>query len=85
MVTFQCFLLQTRILVTHGIHWLPMVDKILVITGGKISESGTYEELISRDGPFANLVQTYLDNDDESDGDDTEGIEAGLVFSCDQI
>ncbi|XP_045182658.2 multidrug resistance-associated protein 1-like [Mercenaria mercenaria] len=62
---------KTRILVTHGIHWLPMVDKILVITDGKISETGTYEELISRDGPFANLVQTYLENN-ESDADDTE-------------
>lgn len=64
---------QTRILVTHGIHWLPMVDKILVITDGHISETGTYEELISRNGAFANLVQTYLENGEESDGDDTEG------------
>ena len=64
---------QTRILVTHGIHWLPMVDKIFVLSDGRISECGTYEELISRSGPFANLVHTYLENDDESDGNNTEG------------
>ncbi|XP_052767473.1 multidrug resistance-associated protein 1-like isoform X2 [Mya arenaria] len=62
---------KTRILVTHGIHWLPMVDRILVLNNGEITEAGTYEELISRRGAFANLIQTFLEFDDESDADDT--------------
>ena len=57
-----------------------MVDKILVITNGHISETGTYEELISRNGPFANLVQTYLENDDESDVDDSDGEKHQIQF-----
>ena len=31
---------QTRVLVTHGVYWLPMVDTIVVMVGGKISEYG---------------------------------------------
>ncbi|XP_053400725.1 multidrug resistance-associated protein 1-like isoform X1 [Mercenaria mercenaria] len=66
---------KTRILVTHGIHWLPMVDNIIVIADGLISEMGTYQELISRDGPFAQLLQTLEQDDSDSDSDFTEGEE----------
>ena len=31
---------QTRVLVIHGVHWLPMVDTIVVMVDGKISEYG---------------------------------------------
>ena len=34
------FYFQTRVLVIHGVHWLPMVDTILVMADGKISEYG---------------------------------------------
>ena len=32
------FFFQTRVLVTHGIRFLPQVDQIVVIRGGNISE-----------------------------------------------
>ena len=31
---------QTRVLVIHGVHWLPMVDTTVVMVDGKISEYG---------------------------------------------
>ena len=31
---------QTRVLVIHGVHWLPMVDTIVVMVDGKISDYG---------------------------------------------
>ena len=34
---------KTRVLVTHGISYLPSVDNIFVMDGGEISESGQYE------------------------------------------
>lgn len=34
---------KTRVLVTHGISYLPAVDNIFVVDGGEISESGRYE------------------------------------------
>ena len=59
---------------THGVQWLPKVDYILVLTNGEISESGTYEDLVEHDGPFAQFLQTYLtqQNDDDDDEDDDE-------------
>ncbi|XP_033725322.1 multidrug resistance-associated protein 1-like [Pecten maximus] len=60
---------KTRILVTHGVHWLPNVDRIIVMDAGQISEIGTYEELLQHDGPFAHFLQTFLLNDDDNDDD----------------
>ena len=51
---------QTRILVTHGLTYLPHVDRVVVISDGQISESGTYQQLISHNGPFAEFVQNFL-------------------------
>ncbi|KAL4217443.1 hypothetical protein ACF0H5_023893 [Mactra antiquata] len=58
---------KTRILVTHGIHWLPSVDLIFVVNDGKISESGSYEKLLSHDGAFAKFLQIYLIEQEDSD------------------
>ncbi|KAI8612768.1 P-loop containing nucleoside triphosphate hydrolase protein [Chytriomyces sp. MP71] len=45
----------TRILVTHGIHFLPAVDRILLIKGGQIVEDGDYPKLVELGGEFAKL------------------------------
>ena len=60
---------KTRILVTHGVHWLPKVDEIIVLDNGRISEHGTFEELVMHNGPFAQFLQVYLlqEEDDEED------------------
>lgn len=65
------YVLQTRILVTHGVHWLPMVDRVVVLNDGIITEQGTYEELISRDGDFAKFLQQYINDEEE---EDEEGV-----------
>ncbi|KAL5011002.1 hypothetical protein ScPMuIL_013307 [Solemya velum] len=57
---------KTRILVTHGLQWLPHVDQIIVITNGQISETGSFEQLLSHDGAFAQLLKTYLLQSDGS-------------------
>ncbi|KAG1720210.1 hypothetical protein EDB19DRAFT_2044707, partial [Suillus lakei] len=45
----------TDILVTHAIHFLSQADYIYTMNNGAITESGTYEELISHGGDFAHL------------------------------
>lgn len=60
---------KTRILVTHGVHWLPMVDTIVVMSNGTISEAGTYEDLLSRDGAFAQFLKEYIQKDMNTDSD----------------
>nr|XP_035971378.1 multidrug resistance-associated protein 1 isoform X2 [Halichoerus grypus] len=56
---------KTRLLVTHGISYLPQVDVIIVMTGGKISEMGSYQELLARDGAFAEFLRTYASTEQE--------------------
>ena len=52
-------IMQTRILVTHGIGFLPQCDVIVVMSNGVISEVGTYSELIDANEAFAQFLQTY--------------------------
>uniref|UniRef100_A0A4W3IKN0 Multidrug resistance-associated protein 1 n=1 Tax=Callorhinchus milii TaxID=7868 RepID=A0A4W3IKN0_CALMI len=49
----------TRILVTHGINFLPQMDVIFVMVDGKISEFGTYQELLEQGGAFSEYLQAY--------------------------
>lgn len=53
---------KTRILVTHKIHLLPYVDMILVMKDGKVSESGTYHELLTQKGDF--LIEHFIRAED---------------------
>ncbi|NWW64585.1 MRP1 protein, partial [Ifrita kowaldi] len=50
---------KTRILVTHNLTLLPHADLIIVMEEGRISQMGTYQELISRRANFAELVQVF--------------------------
>uniref|UniRef100_A0A671LHG9 Canalicular multispecific organic anion transporter 2-like n=1 Tax=Sinocyclocheilus anshuiensis TaxID=1608454 RepID=A0A671LHG9_9TELE len=44
---------KTRILVTHGISFLPQVHNILVLVEGRVSEMGSYQDLLKQNGAFA--------------------------------
>ncbi|CAJ0609669.1 unnamed protein product [Cylicocyclus nassatus] len=50
----------TRILVTHGLHYLKYCDKVVVLKDGEISEMGTYQELIARQGAFSEFLEEFL-------------------------
>jgi NHLM bacteriocin system ABC transporter ATP-binding protein len=47
----------TRIIVAHRLSTIREADRIVVLEGGSIAEDGSYDELIERDGLFAELVQ----------------------------
>ena len=57
---------KTRILVTHGIVFLPQVDNIIVLKDGKISEVGTYHQLIKKKGAFAEFIIQQKSGSDEN-------------------
>uniref|UniRef100_A0A673CLX7 ATP-binding cassette, sub-family C (CFTR/MRP), member 3 n=1 Tax=Sphaeramia orbicularis TaxID=375764 RepID=A0A673CLX7_9TELE len=50
---------KTRILVTHGISFLPQVDNIMVLVEGRVSEMGSYQELLKQNGAFAEFLRNY--------------------------
>lgn len=47
----------TRIIIAHRLSTIRHCDRILVMDGGEIVEEGSYEELINKNGYFANLVE----------------------------
>uniref|UniRef100_A0A8C0H658 Multidrug resistance-associated protein 1 n=1 Tax=Chelonoidis abingdonii TaxID=106734 RepID=A0A8C0H658_CHEAB len=73
---------KTRILVTHGVSYLPLMDRIIVMTDGKISEMGSYQELLKQDGAFAEFLRTYANADqDVENGGNQERSENSILPS----
>uniref|UniRef100_A0A8D0A0B3 ATP-binding cassette, sub-family C (CFTR/MRP), member 2 n=1 Tax=Sander lucioperca TaxID=283035 RepID=A0A8D0A0B3_SANLU len=50
---------KTRILVTHGMSFLPYVDEIVVLVDGVVSEVGSYKSLRASRGAFSEFLDTY--------------------------
>ena len=51
---------KTRILVTHGLHFLKQVDQIIVMKEGRVTEVGTYKQLLANRGAFAEFLEEYV-------------------------
>ncbi|XP_053551240.1 multidrug resistance-associated protein 1 isoform X2 [Bombina bombina] len=58
---------KTRILVTHGVSYLPQMDSIIVMVDGKITEVGSYQDLLKQDGAFAEFLRTYANAEQNKD------------------
>uniref|UniRef100_A0A1Q3FS39 ABC-type glutathione-S-conjugate transporter n=2 Tax=Culex tarsalis TaxID=7177 RepID=A0A1Q3FS39_CULTA len=71
---------KTRLLVTHGVTYLPFTDKIYVLKNGKIDESGSYQELLDKKGVFAEFLIQHLQSVNEK-SDTISDIEAQLESS----
>uniref|UniRef100_A0A8C9ZU68 Multidrug resistance-associated protein 1 n=1 Tax=Sander lucioperca TaxID=283035 RepID=A0A8C9ZU68_SANLU len=50
---------KTRVLVTHGLSYLPQADLILVLVEGQITEMGSYQHVVATQGAFAEFLRTY--------------------------
>ena len=62
---------KTRVLVTHGVAFLPHMDQIVVLKNGRISEVGTYQELLDAKGAFAEFLELHA-NKEEDHGDEDQ-------------
>ena len=51
---------STRLVIAHRLSTIINCDRILVMDQGKIVESGTYEELMEKEGIFSDLVKRQL-------------------------
>ena len=69
----------TRLLVTHGITFLPETDHIIVLTDGMVSEQGSYQELLQKKGNFSKFLLEYMA--DDTDSDIVEDIKEQLISS----
>ena len=58
---------KTRILVTHGVTYLPETDIIIALKDGAIVEIGSYHTLLSKKGEFSKFINDQLEShSDES-------------------
>ncbi|KAF5334268.1 hypothetical protein D9758_015549 [Tetrapyrgos nigripes] len=55
---------KTVILVTHALHFLQHCDYIYTMDDGRITEHGTYDQLVDQDGEFARLDREFGGQDD---------------------
>lgn len=62
---------STRIVIAHRLSTIRHCDRIIVLDNGKITEDGTYDELISKGGYFAELVARQRLDDDSFVGKTT--------------
>ncbi|XP_037610530.1 canalicular multispecific organic anion transporter 2 isoform X6 [Sebastes umbrosus] len=65
---------KTRVLVTHGISFLPQVDNIMVMVEGRVSEMGSYQELLKQNGAFAEFLRNYALEDIVEEEEATEEL-----------
>ena len=55
----------TRIVIAHRLSTIMHCDRIVVLENGNVSEEGTYEQLIAKNGSFAELVRRQrIDTED---------------------
>uniref|UniRef100_A0A673GXS6 ABC-type glutathione-S-conjugate transporter n=1 Tax=Sinocyclocheilus rhinocerous TaxID=307959 RepID=A0A673GXS6_9TELE len=73
---------KTRVLVTHGLSFLPQADLILVMEDGEITEMGSYAELLSRKNTFADFVKAFSAISDTEQEQDQE--EVGRLTQADK-
>jgi len=50
----------TRIVIAHRLSTVVNADRIVVLQGGRIAESGRYEDLVAAGGPFARFARRQM-------------------------
>nr|QUF59448.1 ATP-binding cassette transporter Abcc1-4 [Brachionus angularis] len=53
---------KTRIFVTNSLNFLPQTDHIIFLENGSIVDSGSYQDLLNKNGPFTNFMKKFLDS-----------------------
>lgn len=69
---------KTRILVTHGVSFLPYVDEIVVLVDGVVSEVGSYSSLRASKGAFSEFLDTYAKEQSNQSHSETEKEDADV-------
>lgn len=63
---------KTAVLVSHRIGFARLADRILVLSGGEITEDGTHEELLAKKGVYAEFFRKQAEWYDTSPAKESE-------------
>ena len=55
---------KTVLLIAHRLSTIEQADRIVVLEGGRLAESGTKEELVAQGGIYAQMLQVKHDIED---------------------
>jgi len=73
---------KTRVLVTHQLQYVSSCDRVFYVSGGKVAEQGTYQELMAKQGEFYTLMSTYVgeeeEEEEEEEVDEAEPASSGV-------
>lgn len=50
----------TRVVIAHRLSTIVNADRIVYLEGGRVREEGTYQELLAKGGPFAQLARRQM-------------------------
>jgi len=53
---------RTTILISHRLAAVNLADRVFYIDEGRIVESGSHQELVTNNGPYANLWRKYIES-----------------------
>ncbi|KAF8941210.1 hypothetical protein BGZ47_007463 [Haplosporangium gracile] len=73
---------KTRVLITHGIHHLSGADQILVMKGGEVAETGTYEDLMVAGKIFYQLITDYAVQEKKQGKEGSEKVLGGEITAA---
>lgn len=65
---------NTGVLISHRVGFARMADRVIMMEGGRVAETGTHEELMARDGVYARFFREQAQWYDEAG----EGCGAGV-------
>lgn len=57
------------------------------MVGGSVTETGSYQQLLSHDGDFAQFLKTYLilEEENEDENEDEESMSITMYYSCNYL
>ncbi|WZZ03807.1 hypothetical protein YC2023_089728 [Brassica napus] len=76
---------KTRVLVTNQLHFLPLMDRIILVSEGMIKEEGTFEELSKNGSLFQKLMENAgkMDTTQEMNKNDQKSSKPGTTLTVD--
>ncbi|WZZ71707.1 hypothetical protein YC2023_083077 [Brassica napus] len=76
---------KTRVLVTNQLHFLPLMDRIILVSEGMIKEEGTFEELSKNGSLFQKLMENAgkMDTTQEMNKNDQKSSKPSHTLTVD--